>query len=125
MEELSIEIIHRIVYGWLDKAEDVLALAMTSKAMYRMVLGEPGSEDEYDVDQHRALMGVAFCVKKGWWRAARLAMARGYGDPEEEIQVSWGDGVGVGVVWGGLSSVIPAGQAANLERIWQSTSSGE
>ena len=89
MEELSVEIVHYFVFRFLD-AKDVLAFALTSKAMYRTILGEPGEENEYDMAQFRALGGVGLCARNGWWRAACLAVKRGYGDPTER----WMDGFG-------------------------------
>ena len=58
----------------------VLNLALTSKHMYGLLLGRLGEENTFDRNQHRALGGVELCVDRRWWRAALLAIRRGYGD---------------------------------------------
>merc|ERR1711916_351359 len=81
---LPIEVMQYVMYesGVLHPM-DVLAFALTSKEMYRKVLGVLGEENVFDRDQHRALAGIHFCARKGWWNAALLAVRRGYGDMEE------------------------------------------
>ena len=85
MEELSIEVMQYMVFRFAHTAEDVLALALTSRTVYGKLLGGVGEENEFDRDQHRATAGVAFCCQHRWWRAARLAVQRGYGD----VNASW------------------------------------
>ena len=81
---LPIEVMQYVMYesGVLHPM-DVLSFALTSKEMYRKVLGVLGEENVFDRDQHRALAGIHFCARKGWWNAALLAVRRGYGDMEE------------------------------------------
>jgi len=81
---LPIEVMQYVMYesGVLHPM-DVLAFALTSKEMYRKVLGVLGEENVFDRDQHRALAGVLFCAEKGWWNAVLLAVRRGYGDMEK------------------------------------------
>ena len=81
IHDLPVEVVQLIVFdsGLLDPL-DVLSFALASKTMYGMVLGE----NEYDGDQHKALAGVGVCCRKKWWRAACLAVKRGFGDPTEK-----------------------------------------
>ena len=81
IHDLPVEVVQLIVFdsGLLDPL-DVLSFALASKTMYGMVLGE----NEYDGDQHKALAGVGVCCRKKWWRAACLAVKRGFGDPMEK-----------------------------------------
>ena len=89
MECLSIEITQYLVFHFAHSPLDVLSLALASKTMYRKVLGELGRENAYDRDQHCAVGGVVYCVKNKAWRAARLALERGYGDPCAEWKVRY------------------------------------
>ena len=84
ISDLPIEVTQYLVYesGVLGPT-DVLAFALTNKDMYRKVFGVLGEENAFDKDQHRAVGGVAFCMRNKWWNAAVLAIKRGYGDVEE------------------------------------------
>ena len=84
--ELPIEVVQFMVFHHSSTAGDVLSLALTCKTMYGKILGELGNENEYDVDQWRGVSGVVFCLEKQWWRGARLAVERGYGDPNGEVR---------------------------------------
>ena len=57
---------------------DVGALARTSSWVRAALQG-----DAFSRDLHRALAGFHLCVSKGWWRAARLGMVRGWAAQEE------------------------------------------
>ena len=87
--ELPIEVVQFMVFHHSSTAGDVLSLALTCKTMYGKILGELGNENEYDVDQWRGVSGVVFCLEKQWWRGARLAVERGYGDPNRELMSKW------------------------------------
>ena len=87
LEELPIEIVQRVVFESGLGCEDVMGVALTSKRMYGKILGRMGEENEYDVDQWKATTGVVFCGRRKWWRSARMAVERGYGDPGEEWSV--------------------------------------
>ena len=83
MEELAVELVQKIAFetGVMGPS-DVVALALTSKAMYGAILGRVGEEDGFDKAQLRALGGPLFCAERGWWDAVVLAVRRGYPDPE-------------------------------------------
>ena len=80
MEGLAVEVVQKIVFESGLGCRDVVAVGLASKTMYGKVFGKVGEENEFDVDQHKALAGVSFCVEREWWRAGRLAVERGYGD---------------------------------------------
>jgi len=86
MEDLSIEIVQKIVFEYGLDAKSVLCVALTSKNMYGKILGPLGRENWHDRDQMLALMGVAYCVDNMHWRAARIAIRRGIGSVEERIE---------------------------------------
>ena len=90
MELLPTEIIHEIAFRRLTSPTDILSLALTSRTLHTHVLGVLGEENEYDGDQHRATAGIAYCCSRGWWRAAQMAVERGYGDHNH----SWEDDKG-------------------------------
>ena len=90
MDELSIEILQYMVFNHACSAKDVLSLALTSRGMYRKLLGEVGEENELDVVQHKAVAGVKFCVERLWWKPAVVALERGFYDPHIDFQeVLW------------------------------------
>ena len=82
LESLPIEILQHMVWGLGEtwSPQDVLSLALTSKSLYYALLGEVGNENKHDVDQHKSLSGIVFCVQKRWWKPAVLAAQRGIGD---------------------------------------------
>lgn len=80
IEQLPVEIVQRIVFWYGIGVRDVVGVAMASKTMYGKVFGGVGEENEFDVDQHKALAGVEFCASRGWGRAGEMALSRGYGD---------------------------------------------
>jgi len=85
MEDLSIELVQKIVFQFLD-AKSALSVALASKNMYGKILGRLGRENWHDKDQMRALMGVAYCVENMEWRAARIAIRREIGSVYERIE---------------------------------------
>ena len=89
MEALPIELVQKIVFESGLESTDVLGVVLSGKGMYGKVLGALSGENEYDRDQWRATGGVGLCVQKEWWRGARLAVERGYGDVEEVVEVDW------------------------------------
>ena len=86
---MAIEVVQMIAFHWMERAEDVVALALSSKTVYGKVFGVLGEENAYDRDQHRAVAGIEYCMQQGWWRGARLAVERGYGDPSIEVDVGF------------------------------------
>ena len=81
---MCIEIVQHIAFHCSLSPQDVVSLCLTSKTMHSMILGEIHTPHPYDVDQLKSLAGVGECVRRGWWRAAMIAVKRGYGDVEEE-----------------------------------------
>ena len=75
------EMIHHILFSFDTSARDVLHTALTCHQIYASIFGMLGAESEYDLDQMRAKKGVYECAARGWVRAARMALSRGYGDP--------------------------------------------
>ena len=88
LEDLPLEVFQRIVYYTHLTPHTLVNLSLTSKHVYAKVFGELGSENHFDVDQHRALAGALACARSGWWRASRLALRRGYGGgPDDDVNV--------------------------------------
>ena len=82
--QLPVELVHAIAFETTLDAIDVRNLSLASHATFTALFGDVHAPNPYDVNQHRALAGIAFCCQHGWWRAARLAVERGYGDPNKE-----------------------------------------
>jgi len=82
---IPVEVLHRIIFLFLDDPRDLLSFVLTSKTVYNDILGVIGSENAFDVDQFRAMAGVVFCAKEKWWRAAKLAYKRGFGDINQKF----------------------------------------
>ena len=103
---MSIEILQYMVFNHACSAKDVLSLALTSRNMYRKLLGEVGEENKLDVLQHRGMAGLGFCLRKGWWKAALIAIERGFGGRNEEMRrggvpLTWAS-------WSGQTEVVEA-----------------
>ena len=92
MDELPVELVHEVAFHFVESPVDVLSLALASKGMYEKILGKIGEENEYDVDQWRAMGGISLCLQNKWKRAAQLAVVRGYGDVNQEYVVDGPDG---------------------------------
>ena len=88
--DLPTEVVHRIAFHQTLSPSDVVSFALASRASYRLLFGDLGVENAFDVDQHRALCGAVTCVKRGWWRAATLAVSRGFGNPAGEWRATIG-----------------------------------
>ena len=92
LDILSIEVLQYLIYHHAHSPQDALAVALTNKGMYRKLLGELGEENEHDQDQLMALAGVKFCVENEEYGAARLAILRRHGDPNEAgVEDHWGN----------------------------------
>ena len=83
MDSLPTEIIQTIAFNTTLSPADVLSFSLTSKTLYTSILGTLHAENEYDRDQHRACAGLVFCIKRKWWRGARMALNNAPPTPEE------------------------------------------
>lgn len=81
---LATELVQKIVFGHDLSPMDVLSVALSCREMHYAILGPVGNVNQFDLTQMRALGGVLFCTKKGWSKAAILALKRGIGSPTEE-----------------------------------------
>ena len=76
MEDTPGEVMQYLAYevGVLTP-KDVRALCLTCRALNFAL---HGNGDAFDLCQHRALAGVRECVRRGWEKAAVLALKRGF-----------------------------------------------
>ena len=85
MESLPSEVLQYVVFETRTlSAMDVRSLLLTSKTVNARLRGEGEGEGE-----HRAMMGVTFCAKQKWWDGVKIALLRGYGDPNTPIEDDW------------------------------------
>ena len=82
MESLPPEILHHIVFSFDLSAASTLSLSLTSHHLHTTLLGPISAPNAYDVDQLRAKGGITLCAQQNWRRAAKMALLRGYRDPE-------------------------------------------
>ena len=76
IESLPPEVIQKIVYLNSLSPSDVRSVALASRTLHYAVLGDLSSPNVFDIDQHRAMAGLLYCINKRWWRAAELAAKR-------------------------------------------------